>query len=147
MEYEKYRKKICAMLDELFAKPDLTLTEVKNATEAMNLLCKLNEVERGDAMRDQYGNESYGNNYGANAWIASGPYPDYGYGDNYGRQMRSSRTGRYMNGPNSGQTIYGHSIKDRMVASLEDMMDQAHNEYERQEIKNEIQKLRMDTQM
>lgn len=147
MEYEKYRKKICTMVDELFAKPDLTPTEVKNATDAMNLLCKLNEVERGDAMRDQYGSESYSGygNYGANAWIASGPYPDYGYGDNYGRQMRSSRTGRYMNN-NSGGT-YGHSIKDRMVASLEDMMDQAHNDYERQEIKNEIQQLRMNSQM
>ena len=132
------------MLDELFAKPDLTIAEIKNATEAVSLMCKLNELERGDAMRDQYGSEAYSGNYGANAWIASGPYPDYNYGDSYGRQMRSSRTGRYMNN-NVG--TYGHSIKDRMVASLEDMMDQAHNDYERQEIKNEIQQLRMNNTM
>lgn len=128
------------MLDQLFAKPDLTAVELKNATDALCFIEKLNKIERGDAMPEEYGS------YGANSWIASGPYPDNGYGDNYGRRMRSSTTGRYMNGPNSGQT-YGHSIKDRMVAQLEDMMDQAHNEYERKEIQNEIQKLRMNDMM
>ena len=50
-----------------------------------------------------------------------------------------------MNNSSSGS--YGHSIKDRMVSQLEDMMDQAKNEYERQEIQNEIQKLRMNDMM
>ena len=129
-----YRDKVETMLDELFTKPDLTAVELKNATDALCFIEKLDKIERGDAMQEEYGS------YGANSWVASGPYPDYG--DNYGRRMRSSTTGRYMN----NQT-YGHSIKDRMVAQLEDMMDQAHNDYERKEIQNEIQKLRMNDMM
>lgn len=154
MDYKKYREKVCTMLDQLFEKPDLSVVELKNAAEAFDLLHKIDEVERGEAMRDQFGDEAYkgfypheyyGNNYGTSSWVASGPYPDLGYGDNYGRQARSSRTGRFMNNSSSGS--YGHSIKDRMVANLEDMMDQAKNDYERQEIQNEIQKLRMNNQM
>lgn len=139
MEYKKYREKVETMLDQLFAKPDLSVTELKNATEAVCFLESLDRLERGEAMRDEYGS------YGANSWVASGPYPDNGYGDNYGRRMRSSTTGRYMNGPNSGQMMngtYGHSVPDRMVSQLEDMMDQAHNDYERQMIQNEIQHIR-----
>lgn len=139
MEYKKYRDKLCKMVDEIFTKPDITATELKNVNEAFECMHKIDQLERGESMRDQYGS------YGANSWVASGPYPDYDYGDSYGRQMRSSRTGRYMNDMSSGN--YGHSIKDRMVASLEDMMDQAHNEYERQEIKNQIQSIRMNSQM
>lgn len=139
MEYKKYRDKLCKMVDEIFAKPDITVTELKNVNEALECMHKIDQLERGESMRDQYGS------YGANSWVASGPYPDYDYGDSYGRQMRSSRTGRYMNDMSSGN--YGHSIKDRMVASLEDMMDQAHNEYERQEIKNQIQSIRMNSQI
>lgn len=139
-KYDTYRDKVEKMLDQLFAKPDISAAELKNASEAVCFLESLDKLERGKAMRDEYGS------YGANSWVASGPYPDYSYGDNYGRRMRSSTTGRYMNGPNPGQT-YGHSIKDRMVAQLEDMMDQAHNDYERKEIQNEIQKLRMNDMM
>lgn len=140
MEMEKYRKKICTMLDQLFEKPDLTPMELKNASDAFELLEKMNKVERGDAMRDEFEKGSYG----ANSWVASGPYPDYGYGDNYGRQMRSSRTGRYMNNDTG---VYGHSLKDRMVANLEDMMDSAHSDYERKYLMNKIQELRKDDTM
>ena len=153
-KYDKYRKKTEEMLDQLFAKPDLTPAEFKNANEALCTLEKLNKLERGDAMREEYG-DNYGTYYpqmpyGASSWIASGPYPDDGYGDNYGRRMRSSTTGRYMNGPNSGQRMsgtYGHSIEDRMVANLEDMIDQAHNEYERQQIQKQIQDIRKGNMM
>lgn len=150
-KYDEYRKKTEAMLDQLFAKADMTVTEFKNANEALCTLEKLNKLERGDAMREEYG-DSYGNYmpqmpYGASSWVASGPYPDsMYYGDNYGRRMRSSTTGRYMNG-NSGSGTYGHSIEDRMVANLEDMMDQAHNDYERQQIQKQIQDIRKGNMM
>lgn len=142
-EYDKLREKLDKMINQLAEKPDLTPQEIKNATDAFCLIHKMNEVERGDAMRDQYGDTYSGY---PQSWVASGPYPDPGYGDNYGRRMRSSTTGRYMNGPNSGQT-YGHSIPDRMVSQLEDMMDQAHNDYERQMIQKEIQNIRQQNGM
>lgn len=125
--FDTYRDKVYKLLDQLFAKPDITPTEIKNANDALCFLEKLNKIERGDDMRDQYGSDIYS--------------------DNYGRRMRSSTTGRYMNGPNSGQTMYGHSVPDRMVAQLEDMMDQANNEYERQMIQNEILNIRRNNNM
>lgn len=134
--FDTYREKVYKLLDQLFTKPDITPTEIKNANDALCFLEKLNKIERGDDMRDQYGSDNY-------SGMPMTPY----YSDNYGRRMRSSTTGRYMNGPNSGQTIYGHSIPDRMVAQLEDMMDQANNEYERQMIQNEIANIRKNSNM
>lgn len=144
-KYDAYCDKVFKLLDQLFAKPDISAAELKNANEALCFLDNINKVRRGDAMRDEFD----GAQYGSNSWIASGPYPDDGYGNNYGRRMRSSTTGRYMNGPNPGQMTgtYGHSIEDRMVASLEDMMDQAHNEYERQQIQKQIQDIRKGSMM
>lgn len=147
MEYKKYRDKICTMLDQLFEKPDLSIAEVKNATEAFELLHKIDEVQRGESMRDQFG-ESYGHYYpeyyGSQGRFTGGPHPDLNYGDSYGRQMRSTVTGRYMD---NDLGKYGHSIKDRMVARLEDMMDQAKNKYEQDEIKEEIRRIRMNETM
>lgn len=141
MEYKKYRDKLCKMVDEIFTKPDITVTELKNVNEALECMHKIDQLERGESMRDQYGS------YGANSWVASGPYPDYDYGDSYGRRMRSSTTGRYMNNGQVPNGTYGHSIPDRMVANLEDMMDQAHNDYERQMIQKEIQNIRQNNMM
>lgn len=67
-----------------------------------------------------------------------------------GRRGRSSVTGRYIsrgmdssntNGMNYGQS--GHSIKDRMIATLEQQMDNANSSYERQMIQEEINHIRM----
>ncbi len=141
-KYDKYREKVESLLDQLFAKPDLNSAELKNANEALCFLESLDKLEHGKAMRDEYGS------YGANSWVASGPYPEYG--DSYGRRMRSSTTGRYMNGPNPDQMMngtYGHSIKDRMVAAWEDMMAEAKSDYERRYIESKIRELRRDDSM
>lgn len=39
----------------------------------------------------------------------------------------------------------GHSIEDRMIASLENQMDTATSDYERQKIQEEINRIRMGT--
>lgn len=81
--------------------------------------------------------------------------PSYGYGYGYGGDMgysedrgRSPVTGRYisrgMSGRNNGYS--GHSIEDRMIASLEQQMDQAQSDYERNMIEEEINHIRMKTQ-
>ena len=54
-EYDKLRDKVNKMVDQLAEKPDLTPQEIKNATDAFCLLHKMNEVERGDAMRSVWG--------------------------------------------------------------------------------------------
>ena len=59
------------------------------------------------------------------------------------RDSRSaSNSTRYYDG-NSGNSGYsGHSIHDRMIANLEHMMSEAQNDYERQQIRDFIQKAR-----
>lgn len=83
-----------------------------------------NEVMRGNVHGDMNGN-------------MHGNMPDYAYGSSYGRR-RSSTTGRYMSG------YSGHSIKDRMIASLEALYDDAGSQHEQTEIDNWINKLRSE---
>lgn len=76
----------------------------------------------------------------------------YGYGQMRGRS-RSPVTGRHIsNGSSPHGTMrmaygdhydhmYGHSIKDRMVARLEPMYDEAKTEHERQMISNAINQI------
>lgn len=85
---------------------------------------------------------------------------DYGYGYGYGdsgyseERGRSPVTGRYISrgmsgrgGNNNGGGGYsGHSIEDRMIASLEQQMDQAQSDYERNMIEEEINHIRMKSQ-
>lgn len=61
---------------------------------------------------------------------------------NYGRNnytARSPVTGRYIS---RGTEQSGHSIVDRMIASLEEQMDSAKTDYERQLIQEEIENIR-----
>lgn len=59
---------------------------------------------------------------------------DYSMGDGMSNNMNSRKyDGGYS----------GHSVNDRMIDSLERMMDQAENEYEREKIRKEIEHLRM----
>lgn len=53
----------------------------------------------------------------------------------------------YSNGMNDMSRRYdggysGHSVNDRMIASLEKEMDHAETEYERKQIRDEIEHLR-----
>ena len=52
---------------------------------------------------------------------------------------RSPVTGRYVS-RDSGYS--GHSINDRMISQLENMYDEAKTEYEREEVRKEIDRLR-----
>lgn len=56
----------------------------------------------------------------------------------YGARMRSPSTGRYISG------YSGHSIHDRMIASLEPLYDQATSEHEKAEIDAWIKRLRTE---
>ena len=102
-------------------------------------------TSRNDRSYGRYNNRSYGED-------------SYGYyHDSYGDDMYSNRrgrspvTGRYIS---RGMDDYsgrdrmsyrdgysGHSIKDRMVARLESMMDEAKTEHERQTVEEWINRL------
>ena len=52
---------------------------------------------------------------------------------------RSPVTGRYVSRDHG---YSGHSINDRMISQLENMYDEAKTEYEREEVRKEIERLR-----
>jgi hypothetical protein len=72
-----------------------------------------------------------------------GMYPymhDMGYSE---RPNRSPVTGRYISrGMDRMDGMSGHSIEDRMIATLEDQMDKAKSEYERELVRKEIEHIR-----
>lgn len=59
------------------------------------------------------------------------------YMDSYA-PMRSPVTGRYISRDGG---MSGHSLKDRMIAKLEGMYDEAQTEYEREELRKEIRRI------
>ena len=67
-------------------------------------------------------------------------YYDNYHGDSYERG-RSPVTGRYISNGSYEHGYSGHSIKDRMIARLEDMYDDAKTEHERQVVSETIQKI------
>lgn len=88
---------------------------------------------------------SYGNhmNYRGSYGMDYGMHGDpMGYSETRGR---SPVTGRYISRGMDGYS--GHSIEDRMIASLEQQMDNANSEYERQIIQKEIKHIRMGNAM
>lgn len=73
---------------------------------------------------------------------------DSEYGDDYSTRRTSMRRGRgadgrYMSRSGSYDRGYsGHSVTDRMIASLEREMDMAESDYDRKKIQDEIHRLR-----
>lgn len=79
---------------------------------------------------------------------------DDGYSDGHngtmmsnGNRNRSPVTGRYISGGRTyyGDHMYGHSIKDRMIAKLETMYDEANGDHERQVVENTINRIKNET--
>lgn len=103
------------------AKNDITPQELNNVKEAV---CLMKDIIKLEEMMD-------GANY---EYDKHSEYMPSMMHDSY-RRGRSQTTGRYVS---------RHSIEDRMVASLESMMDQAGSDYERQRINDWIHKIRSE---
>lgn len=87
-----------------------------------------------------FGNDGSGRRY----YHDSYGYDESYHGDSY-RRGRSPVTGRYISRGEDHMSYRdgysGHSIKDRMVARLEDMMDEAKTDHERQTVSEWINRL------
>lgn len=115
-------------LDKIIQKGDLTPAELENVHKIAGIMEKIVCVQNQYDMGDSYGH-GYGHVY------------DTGYSEMRGR---SPVTGRYISrGMDGGYS--GHSIEDRMIASLEQQMDNAKSDYERKAIEDEIKHIRMKT--
>ena len=105
-----------------------------------------NDRSYGDPYNRYYGdsyNRSYGDEYGDHSGRR---YYHDSYGHESYRRGRSPVTGRYISRGEDNMSYHdgysGHSIKDRMVARLEDMMDEAKTDHERQTVSQWIDRLR-----
>ena len=140
-------------LEELSKKTDLTPSETKAAKDAMELrellICEIDnckaEEGRGydggysghDVPYRQYHITSYGRPVHMSM---CGPERGYGYSGDYGVEgwYRSGNDMEY-----SRRRGYSrHSIGDRAVEKLEQMMDNAGSEYEREELHKFIRMIR-----
>lgn len=129
-------------------KGDITPTELENMTKTLCLIEKIKMVEDG---HDYWDNGEPGMS-GRHYPMRSYGIPDWRY-DGMSGTRRSSTTGRYMSGDNMSGRYYdrsygmpdpgysGHSIKDRMVAKLESMYDEAKTDHERQVVEEWIRRL------
>lgn len=124
-------------------KDDITPAELENMTKALCLLEKIKEIEhmqggqeRGYSMEhDEHSRRAYPVTHDGNSYGGMVPAVD---GVTYrGRPMVD--TGRSYGTEHHGYS--GHSIRDRMVAKLEEMYDQAGTEHERQVVDDWIRRL------
>ena len=118
---------------------------VKDVVEALHYLrCMREGNDGGDG---EYDNGGYSGAHMPNATRMPVRYgysePNMGY--NRGSSgKRSSRTGRYISNEMMNDGYSGHSIRDRMIASLEDLYDNAGSQHEKTEIDNWIDRLRTE---
>lgn len=126
----------------------MTAAELEVLTKAVCTIEKIKQIEDANNYSD-YSRNSYngGNSYN---------YYDEGNsnaGNSY-RRGRSATTGRYVSRDSApyvdgyssrrfydGNGYSGHSIKDRMIAQLEKMYDEAQTEHEKQTVNDWIRRL------
>lgn len=125
-------------LDEIIANGTINPTEVKTVTDAVCLMLKSKEYE--EWLHD---GEDMGSSYRRGRSPVTGRYVSRSRGDSYGMDYMPIRGsyGRPYTMDMYDQDYSGHSIKDRMVAKLEGMVDMAKSDYERQEVLDAIRKI------
>lgn len=114
-------------IEEMNKKKDLTPSDLETLCKAYKLRRELKD----DYMPDRGMSEGYrhGGSYERIPMDREGSFAP----------MRSPVTGRYIS--RDGYGMSSHSLKDRMIAKLEGMYDEAQTEYEREEIRKEIRQI------
>lgn len=124
----------CAIreLKTLTQKSTLSATEIKAATDAVCLLLKTQMYRNGGSEMDMDGNSF-------RMWPGVHSMNSMNMDGWSNARGRSPVTGRYIS-RDSGYS--SHSINDKMIAKLEMAYDDAASQYEREEIRKEIEHLR-----
>lgn len=130
---EEIEDKVVAELKELTRKDSISATELEAMTKATCLLEKIDMLKEDDMYSMSM---DYERSYDHYPMARGRSYARMGEGS-YERG-RSSRTGRYIS-RDSGYS--GHSIQDRMIDRLEQMVDEAKTDHERQVIETWIDRL------
>lgn len=126
-------KNLDESIEQLNKKKDMTPSDLELLCKAYKLKMDLegNGMMGGESRSSYYDrmpmSNANGRSYGD--WHAEGSFAP----------MRSPVTGRYIS--RDGYGMSSHSLKDRMIAKLEGMYDEAQTEYEREEIRKEIRQI------
>lgn len=124
--YQDTLRNLEESIDQMNKKKDMTPSDLETLCKAYKLKMEL----EGSGHSGSY--ERIPMDYSMGDWHAEGSFAP----------MRSPVTGRYV----SRDSMYTshHSIKDRMIAKLEEMYDEAEGSYEREEIRKEIRRIEAD---
>lgn len=125
-------------LRKIVQKNDISPTELENATKAVCLMQKVQELEEWptDSEMNEYYSRRGSYRRGRDAMTGRYVSRDYRMPRSYDHYMEPM--------PNSYEMEHsGHSIKDRMIANLEAMMDEAKSDYEKQVVGDWIAQLEM----
>lgn len=125
---ESCKEMLCEEINKIVKKGDVTPAELERLEKAYCLIEKIDKID-GAEMSD-YGTMRSSGYHGMNRH----------YYDSYsGTPMRN---GTHMDSYERGYS--GHSINDRMIASLENMYGEAQTDHERQVVDKWIKKIRAD---
>ena len=134
-------KNLDESIEQLNKKKEMTPSDLETLCKAYKLKMELEGCymnggySEGGMMRGSYGSYGYNHydrmpmDHSMGDWHAEGSFAP----------MRSPVTGRYVS--RDGMGMSSHSVKDRMIARLEGMYDEAKGEYEREEIRKEIRNI------
>lgn len=134
----------------------ITQDEMMSLYYALKSLDKIDELMEKDmeGSGKEY-SEGYRGNYMRNSRYSRGYSNGYSDGYNDGHMSNGNRspvTGKYIgqgtmdNRMYYGDHMYGHSIKDRMIAKIETMYDEAKSDHEKQVIANTISRIQNEVQ-
>lgn len=119
--------------------------------EMMSLYYALKSIDKIDELMEKEMG-SYDGGYSRGHYKMGRGY-SMGYNDGYNdghmsMGNRSPVTGKYIGDNNMPYSnhMYGHSIKDRMIAKLETMYDEAKSEHEKQVVANTISRIQNEVQ-
>ena len=126
-------------LRSIAEKKNISPSDIETATKAMCALEQIKMMEEGHSENSyRRGRRSYDGSYEGSHLGYEGTSNDGSMISRAGSHRRS-HDGSYDGSYEQGYS--GHSIKDRMVAKLEEMYDQAKTEHERQIVDEWINRL------
>lgn len=129
-EMDEFQSLIAKELKKINTKGELTPNDLKVGMDILCLIEKMEKVQNGE-FDDGFSNDSYSHNGSYNRY--------YSHNGTSQRRGRSPMTGRFVS---RDQGYSGHSVHDRMIAALEELMDQAQSDYDREVITNGIRMIR-----
>lgn len=120
--YEEALKKLEHEIECLNKKETLSAAEVDNLTKAVKAAKEIIDII-GEMPQDA--GESYGKGVTGSYSLRPGFKYEHGYMPDYSyRRGRSATTGRYMSRGAHDMNYSGHSIHDRMIAKLEELLNE-----------------------